>query len=104
MTGADFAGPSGPSDREPGRPADPGAVVTPYPDGPLLLRGDFVITTVDGEPIPAGRRTVALCRCGRSGRKPFCDGSHVQAGFRARDRGSVRGPAPEDSGRGGGPA
>jgi CDGSH-type Zn-finger protein len=58
------------------------AVVTPYPDGPLILRGTFVITDVEGREIEPGRRTVALCRCGRSALKPFCDGSHV-ASFRA---------------------
>jgi CDGSH-type Zn-finger protein len=62
------------------------AVITPYPDGPLILRGRFVITAQDGQPFPADRRTVALCRCGRSASKPFCDGSHARTGFRARDR------------------
>ncbi|MEE6257439.1 CDGSH iron-sulfur domain-containing protein [Plantactinospora sonchi] len=57
--------------------------VTPYEDGPLLIRGDFLLRTPDGEIIEAGRDTVALCRCGRSGIKPFCDGSHRVVGFRA---------------------
>lgn len=60
-----------------------GAVVTVYEDGPLIVRGEFAITAQDGRPIPAGRRTVALCRCGRSAIKPFCDGSHARSGFRA---------------------
>ena len=60
-----------------------GAVVAVYEDGPLIVRGRFTITGQDGEPVPAGRRTVALCRCGRSAIKPFCDGSHVRTGFRA---------------------
>jgi CDGSH-type Zn-finger protein len=60
--------------------------VTVYENGPLLLRGSFTITDQDGEPIPAGRRTVALCRCGRSALKPFCDGSHVRNKFRAAGR------------------
>jgi len=63
--------------------AERGAVITPYPDGPLILRGHFVITGPDGQPLPAGRRTVALCRCGQSASKPFCDGSHARTGFRA---------------------
>jgi CDGSH-type Zn-finger protein len=62
------------------------AIVTVYEDGPLILRGQFVITAQDGQPIPAGRRTVALCRCGRSAMKPFCDGSHARTGFRAPGR------------------
>lgn len=73
------------------RRADQAAVLTPYPDGPLLLRGDFSIETINGEPIPAGRQTVALCRCGHSARKPFCDGSHVRTGFRSAD---AAGPLP----------
>lgn len=56
--------------------------ITAYPDGPLLLRGDVDLRTVDGEPIARKRRTVALCRCGLSAIKPFCDGTHKAAGFR----------------------
>jgi CDGSH-type Zn-finger protein len=63
--------------------AEPGAVITPYPDGPLIVRGPFVITGPDGQPVPASRKTVALCRCGMSANKPFCDGSHARTGFRA---------------------
>ena len=59
-------------------------MITPYPDGPLIVRGRFVVTGPDGEPVQAGRRTVALCRCGKSANKPFCDGSHARTGFRAR--------------------
>ena len=59
------------------------AIITPYEDGPLIVRGDFELHTPDGEPIEAGRGTVALCRCGRSAIKPFCDGTHKAAGFRA---------------------
>ena len=60
-----------------------GAVIRPYEDGPLLVRGSFVILDGTGRPIDPGRDTVALCRCGRSARKPFCDGSHKVTGFRA---------------------
>jgi hypothetical protein len=53
----------------------PAATVTMYPDGPLVLRGDFEVRSLDGKPIETGH-TVALCRCGRSAAKPLCDGSH----------------------------
>jgi CDGSH-type Zn-finger protein len=66
-----------------GEAAGDGAVVSVYEDGPLIVRGQFTICGQDGEPIPAGRATVALCRCGRSANKPFCDGSHGRVGFRA---------------------
>jgi CDGSH-type Zn-finger protein len=57
--------------------------LTPYPDGPYLLRGDFELTGPNGERIDPRRKTVALCRCGASRRKPFCDGTHKLIGFRA---------------------
>ncbi len=60
-----------------------GAVITPYRDGPLIVRGTFTLVDPDGVEIDPGRATVALCRCGKSSLKPFCDGSHVRAGFRA---------------------
>lgn len=49
--------------------------------GPLIIRGDFALTDVDGTPIAEGKDTVALCRCGASGDKPFCDGTHTRIGF-----------------------
>ncbi|HEU4677081.1 MAG TPA: CDGSH iron-sulfur domain-containing protein [Motilibacteraceae bacterium] len=60
-----------------------GATITPYEDGPLVVRGDVRITAPDGTVVDPGRETFALCRCGRSRRKPFCDGSHLAARFRA---------------------
>jgi CDGSH-type Zn-finger protein len=65
--------------------ADGGATITPYTDGPLIVRGDFEILTADGEVLPSGRKTVALCRCGVSAIKPFCDGTHKLVGFRSGD-------------------
>lgn len=56
----------------------PAGTVTIYPDGPLIVRGDVEIRTVDGTVVETGR-TVALCRCGRSAVKPLCDGSHSNA-------------------------
>lgn len=57
--------------------------ITPYPDGPYLVRGDFVVQDQDGNEMPLGRRTVALCRCGKSRLRPFCDGTHRLSGFQA---------------------
>jgi hypothetical protein len=53
-----------------------GATIQAYPDGPLIVRGEFAIQDHLGAPIANDRRTVALCRCGRSAIKPFCDGAH----------------------------
>lgn len=61
---------------------DAEVTITPYPDGPLLVRGSFELRDDDGEPIENRRRTIALCRCGLSTIKPFCDGTHKAAGFR----------------------
>jgi CDGSH-type Zn-finger protein len=55
--------------------------VTPYRDGPLIVRGAFALVEPDGSAIPGARGTVALCRCGKSRLKPFCDGTHKQVGF-----------------------
>ncbi|WP_332894461.1 CDGSH iron-sulfur domain-containing protein [Salinibacterium hongtaonis] len=54
--------------------------ITPCPNGPLLVRGDFSIENLDTE--GTDRRTVALCRCGMSAIKPFCDGTHKLVDFR----------------------
>jgi CDGSH-type Zn-finger protein len=59
------------------------ARITPYEDGPLLVRGPFRIVDQDGTEIETSRKTVALCRCGRSKLKPFCDGTHKVTGFKA---------------------
>jgi CDGSH-type Zn-finger protein len=59
------------------------AVITPYRDGPLLVRGAFQLRDQDGNEIEVGRRTVALCRCGKSRMRPFCDGTHKLTRFTA---------------------
>jgi CDGSH-type Zn-finger protein len=71
-----------PEDPEPAGSGD-GATITPYRDGPLIVRGDFRLTDQDGNEIDPGRQTIALCRCGKSGIKPFCDGAHKRSGFSA---------------------
>jgi CDGSH-type Zn-finger protein len=59
------------------------ASITPYPNGPYLVRGDFELTDREGRPIEVRRATIALCRCGRSQTRPFCDGTHKLIGFEA---------------------
>jgi CDGSH-type Zn-finger protein len=59
------------------------ATVVPYTDGPYLLSGPFRLLDERGNPIEVRRRVVALCRCGRSRVKPFCDGTHKLVKFRA---------------------
>ncbi|WP_432548190.1 CDGSH iron-sulfur domain-containing protein [Kineococcus sp. SYSU DK004] len=54
----------------------PEVTITVCPDGPLLVRGPAEVVDADGAAVPRDRRTIALCRCGRTGRAPFCDGTH----------------------------
>jgi CDGSH-type Zn-finger protein len=56
-------------------------VITACANGPLLVRGDVEILGDDGEPLDNPRRTVALCRCGASAIKPWCDGTHKLTRF-----------------------
>jgi ABC-type transporter Mla MlaB component len=58
------------------RSTDPPARLRCYPDGPILVRGDFEMVDRAGNDLPRTRSVVALCRCGNSAIKPFCDGSH----------------------------
>jgi CDGSH-type Zn-finger protein/uncharacterized Fe-S cluster protein YjdI len=60
--------------------------VEPTRGGPLVVRGDLEILRADGTLLLRDTR-VALCRCGHSRNKPFCDGSHRETGF--DDRGEV---------------
>ena len=79
-----MAAEAGNGDEERGRSLESAeAVITPYRDGPLLVRGPFRIVGQDGVEIDARRKTVALCRCGKSRIRPFCDGTHRLVGFRA---------------------
>ena len=60
--------------------------VRPVPDGPILVEGHLTIRTAEGPGGEAGfheGRKGALCRCGASRNRPYCDGSHVETGFSA---------------------
>jgi len=82
-----------------GRPGEPGAhalepnlepsisVLQDEPkgvSGPLWVRGGITIESADGSAYEV-RNRVTLCRCGMSGNKPFCDGSHIPIRFRDHD-------------------
>lgn len=74
--------------------ADSPAKITPYRNGPYLIRGPFVMVDQEGNEIKVERRVVALCRCGRSKIRPFCDGTHKAIGFRADSGSAVAGEDP----------
>ncbi len=56
--------------------------------GPLVVEGS--VTLVDGEgnayPLDSAKPAIALCRCGASKNRPFCDGAHKDCNFEAADR------------------
>lgn len=56
--------------------------ITPLRDGPLLVEGQLTLCDAAGMTRMTGAKG-ALCRCGGSGAKPFCDGTHGKKGFRA---------------------
>jgi uncharacterized Fe-S cluster protein YjdI len=65
----------GPAGHRPVTEDDVRAVVIVRKSGPYVIEGPVRIETSDGEVLGIERR-VFVCRCGRSGTKPFCDGSH----------------------------
>ncbi len=72
----------------------PDVVITPYRDGPLLVRGRFRMLDQDGNEITVDRDVVALCRCGKSRLRPFCDGTHKLSRFRAPSAAEDRAAGP----------
>lgn len=56
-------------------------------NGPLVITGAIKIVDHQGNEfaVPPGKDTIALCRCGHSKNKPFCDGAHRQCGFAAAE-------------------
>jgi CDGSH-type Zn-finger protein len=64
-------------------------------NGPYLVEGDDVkVFDWDGKEYTVERRPMALCRCGGSTKKPFCDGTHSKIGFQAAE--AAVGPAASD--------
>jgi CDGSH-type Zn-finger protein len=59
--------------------------ITPTDDGPYLVVGNVTLLDAEGNEYEASD-TIALCRCGHSSTKPFCDGAHQKANFAAVDR------------------
>src|SRR5918997_2842439 len=59
--------------------------ITVRKDGPYLVSGAVELRDADGNVYPA-METVALCRCGVSTKKPFCDGTHSKVGFQAAEQ------------------
>lgn len=60
---------------------NPNPSITIRKNGPLLITGDITLTDHEGNVIEPPKRPFALCRCGSSDRKPYCDGTHKNVGF-----------------------
>lgn len=73
----------------------PTTKITVRNDGPLRVEGEIELVDMEGKTYGLGGRTgVALCRCGHSGSKPFCDGSHKTAGFQDKQQARDLPPQP----------
>jgi CDGSH-type Zn-finger protein len=60
--------------------------ITIRPNGPYLVEGDVDLVDTNGAKVDtAGQPRFALCRCGASVKKPFCDGTHSKIGFQAAE-------------------
>ena len=96
--------------KQPPRPSPDSGKAGPYPQrvegsalmdeviikvresGPYLVRGTVTLTDAEGNPYTV-EANVALCRCGGSQTKPFCDGSHRTNGFAATERAAAVEPS-----------
>jgi len=54
-------------------------------NGPYIVQGKVELLDTEGNPIVVEKETIALCRCGASTNKPFCDGTHSKIGFQAAE-------------------
>lgn len=71
--------------------AAPQVTITVKPNGPVLVMGPVTLVDPTGKNVTlAAGKPFALCRCGASKQKPFCDGSHGPAGFQAADPAPAR--------------
>ncbi len=59
--------------------------ITPSDNGPYLVRGGAKLVDQEGKEFQTGD-TIALCRCGQSEHKPFCDGAHAKIEFKSQSR------------------
>jgi len=55
--------------------------ITVRENGPYLVKGPINLMDAQGNEFRVERETIALCRCGGSTTKPFCDGTHSKIGF-----------------------
>ena len=56
------------------------------PNGPLVVQGPIELLDTVGEKYKLDKESIALCRCGHSSNRPFCDGTHSKIGFIANEK------------------
>jgi len=59
--------------------------IRPTKNGPYIVEGTVDLFDTEGNKITVDKPRIALCRCGASSNKPFCDGTHSQIGFQAAE-------------------
>ena len=59
--------------------------IRPMPNGPYIVEGEVDLFDTEGNKITSNKPRLALCRCGASSNKPFCDGTHSVIGFQAAE-------------------
>ena len=60
--------------------------ITSRQNGPFLVSGAVKLVDHNGNEFnTAGKETIALCRCGASANRPFCDGAHKSCGFESAE-------------------
>ena len=64
-----------------------GVTISVLDNGPFIVKGDFSLADGAGQSF-SNQEQIALCRCGASKNRPFCDGAHAKAGFAAAERAS----------------
>ena len=57
--------------------------IRPSSNGPYIVEGPVDLFDTEGNKITVDKPRIALCRCGASSNKPFCDGTHSLIGFQA---------------------
>lgn len=72
-----------------------GPTIECTPNGPYVVKGLSDLRTSRGTPLPTAT-VVALCRCGGSAKKPFCDGTHTRNGFSGTREADAPAPTPVD--------
>lgn len=60
--------------------------ITTLDNGPFLVKGEVNLTDAEGNSFQAEGESIALCRCGASTTRPFCDGAHAKMDFKAAER------------------